>query len=236
MSDDQDQVNDQGTGDTPPDLGAFEKIENQVGQVSSELAKNNQAMSAILEHLQNQGQQANAQAVQDTATSVNEVDYDSMTTDQIVSHIESKVESKFSEKLEKQQTAQQEYQSALSRVQADYPEAGVKDHDMQKKILEQHSSLPPSLKNTGEGIELAALRAAQELGLQPKGKRTDKGADEFNLQPGKRRSTDTGENDVSLETRQWAEALLPHVGIDPNDKDVKKRLKENSNRKWTRYK
>jgi hypothetical protein len=149
-----------------------------------------------------------------------------------------------------QQIADQVGKQVLSRVNSkdaltrsaqqlefEYPEFADRTSEHYKRVESYYNQLPNELKNTPQGLENAAYKAAAEYGLIPKSKRQNSsGAEDFSVSSGSSNRRQTkGEKSGDMQADQLAFARLLGAPLDnPKFKEVFK--KANNRKEWNKYK
>lgn len=144
-----------------------------------------------------------------------------------------KIEARALAKFEAAQSAKEAAQTRMSGVinslGRDYPEFNDPDADLTKKTLEIFGKMEESEKRDPKAIRIAALEAAQELGVKPKSKRTDEESFSFGGNNGGNRPTSSSQQkNGKLDPR--TEDLAALVGLDYRDPKVSERLKARAKR------
>ena len=150
------------------------------------------------------------------------------------SEYKKKIREEIAADLKADQAKQLETQATLANLIQEYPEANQQDSDMYKKFIAEHKKLNKSLQDTSEGYELAAIRAANSLGVLPMSKRSKPVDDGFTVSSGgnPRRSKDkNGKVTDKMDT------IGRLMGLDMDDPKQKERLEKRAERtNWRRYK
>lgn len=136
------------------------------------------------------------------------------------------------EELRREQEVQQRTNNVLVRLSQEYPEYADTGSELSKKTLEIFSKYDDADKRDPKSIRVAALEAAQELGLKPMSKRSDDDKDSFSFGGngyGGNRPTRDQNRPGKLDQR--TEDLAALVGIKITDPKVKERLSQRAQRK-----
>jgi len=187
---------------------------------------------------QTQFNQAMAQEIRDLKVKaqppvVNDpVDDDDTLLDMSKADLDKRVDDMVNKRVGQAEKNRGDLDQVIMSIAAQYPEARQTGSDLNKKLIEIHSGLPKDLQNTAVGYELAASRAANNLGVLPMSSRSDKTSD-FSLS-GSRSSApkDEEKSDLSEKTKLFAEAM----GLDMTNKKQVERIKERKRDNWKRYK
>ena len=132
---------------------------------------------------------------------------------------------------------QNETQTVLSQLAADYPELNDANSDLTKKAVEIYNALPANQRSNPLAYKIAVRDAAADMGVLVKSKRS-KNNDDFVMSSGNSGSKPSSSSKDSaagkLDSTQLAFAEL--VGLNIKDEKVVKRLQERSKRKsWNRW-
>ena len=238
----------EGTPDSGDDLKNIKsefarKTSNLEKMLADQNARSEQMMQAMI-----QMQQQRAANKQDSA--VSQDDLDEIGVDPIDNPKE------FAKRVLKQATANalkatdaratensranNEQQSTLLSLAAEYPELNDPNSDIYKSALEISKNMPDQYRSTSVGLKAAVREAAANLGVLPVNKRDKKSnSDDFSVDSGSgegRKSRDSkkeSDGDIDPTARAFAELL----GRPVKDPKFIERLKEASKRKdWKRYK
>ena len=122
----------------------------------------------------------------------------------------------------------QEQERTLSSLKSEYPELKNKDHQLTKDALQIFKSLPET-ERTARGMEYAAIKAAQKLGVTPFSQREASG-DDYVIGGGSKGTKPAGKKNEELTDAEsiWSEEM----GLDP-----KKVGERNASRtgNWNQY-
>jgi len=151
------------------------------------------------------------------------------------SRIEQKVEAKVERKLEERSRAETERLQTLASLAAEYPELNKAESALYQETVKVLNSLSPEKRATGEGYQLAVLRAAANLGEKPvhkRGKAPEQDADNFSFSgksnnPPKKKSS---KDDIDPKTLAWAELLKVDLSKEEDIEEVKKYAKRDYRR------
>lgn len=233
MSEENDNQDDVPKGISPEDFNA---LKDQVSAISQGVANSSTAMAQVLEQLQSRGGSASQEDVEDAVDSAGGgVDFSQMTDAQIEAHfterIGKKLEKTFEDKLSSTLSAKEKRENALHNVSTQYPELRQSGSELQTKMQEVYAGLDKNFRDTPQGIEYAAMKAAQELNIQPASKRT--GNDDSFVLDGSRTGRTKTQAKPKIKENQIA--LMELLGMDPNDKAAQERIAKNSQRNWLKY-
>lgn len=139
-------------------------------------------------------------------------------------------------------TTRDKKQQVLLQLSTDYPEINDANSTLYKKAIEVGKQHDATFIQTPEGIKLAVIQAAGELGLLPVSKRLES-SDERGIDMGEYIGGGSGDSGDQNPNRNKKTKLDPKsievarlMGLDVNDKKVIESLEKRSNRKsWTRW-
>ncbi len=147
--------------------------------------------------------------------------------------LETRISAKLTKQMEVSQQLQLTKQSTLSQIVQEYPEANQQGSDMYKKFIEINNNLG-NLRDTAEGYEIAASRAAKSLGILPQSLRSEKKTDNFTI-PGNT-GAPSGQDPKRGKLTDKSLALAELMGLDVENKEQVKRLEQRTQRRsWKRY-
>ncbi len=131
------------------------------------------------------------------------------------------------------------FKETAKYLEAEYPELKTKGSEGFNRVVQYHNALPASMQGTSQGIENAALKAAQDFGLIPKSKRVKTTtSDDFQAAPtgsGDRARTRGNQGKKGMSEAQKAFASL--LGAPVNDPKFAATFEKANNRQvWTQYK
>ena len=148
---------------------------------------------------------------------------------------EKQLERKMEARIKASQEEALKRQSKLAEIVQDYPEANQAGSEMYNKMIEFNSQLPQGLRDTPEGYEVAATRAAKALGVVPASLRKGTNPDDFSISSNSS-SGGTRSKKQSAAVTQKTKAFAQLLGLDIDNKDQIKRLEERAKRDtWGRY-
>ena len=134
---------------------------------------------------------------------------------------------------------QQAAQNAVLEIQGKYAEFTQEGSEAGLLAIEKASKLPEHLKGTPEGVRLAMLEAAAELGLQS-GKRKQASSDESFAVSSQRSSSSSQQNrkpdpakDIDKRTLDFAMLMDPSIANDPKRLEALKNASQR--KKWNTY-
>lgn len=135
------------------------------------------------------------------------------------------------EEFRRENEAQQRMAGVINRLGQEYPEYNDPESTLTKKTLEIFGKMDESDKKNPTSLRVAALEAAQELGVKPRSKRGDD--DESFSFGGGGYSGNRPSNRQSQNPKldQRTEDLAALVGIKVTDPKVKERLTQRASRK-----
>lgn len=146
--------------------------------------------------------------------------------DEAVRIIEERAEQRVMSKIEQRETAQQRQAQTINELYSQYPELAQTDHELTKAALERYGKMGDEEKRDPKALKVAALEAAQELGIKPKSKRTDD--DSFSF---------AGGNGSGNRSNRKSDKLDPMIletaaafGLDTSKPEVVERLRARSQR------
>lgn len=135
------------------------------------------------------------------------------------------------EEFRRENEANQRMAGVINRLGQEYPEYNDPESTLTKKTLEIFGKMEESDKKNPTSLRVAALEAAQELGVKPRSKRTDD--DESFSMSGGGYSGNRSNRDQARPGKldQRTEDLAALVGLKITDPKVKERLTQRAQRK-----
>lgn len=130
--------------------------------------------------------------------------------------------------LKREQEATSRMTNVINSLGRDYPEFNDPEAPLTRKTLEIFGAMDESEKKDPKAIRIAALEAAQELGVKPRSKRTDDESFSFGGGGSDYRPSRQQQKNGKLDPRTEDFAAL--VGINLKDPKVAERLKARAQR------
>ncbi len=210
-----------------------EVINSVKEQIKSMAEQSNQANQQLFQEVQGIKATQQAAAAPQQQAYAEEESFLDLDPKAYEKRINAEVDRRVDEKIHRATTNQAQISSTIAQIVADYPEANQAGSDMQAKIVEVNNALGPDLKDTPAGYELAASKAAKQLGLIPKSLRQNTTTEDFSMSAsnsGSGKRTRSKSDELEGKTLAFAEL----VGLNVKDPKQIERLKERASR--TNYK
>ncbi len=216
-----------------------EKVDNLKQEVNRKLQNQNDAidrLSTMTESILNRFQQEDLASVQQKqAIEDEDADWD-LNPKTAAAKMKRELKAEMRRDTEASINSQQRQASVLAEVTAMYPELTDNSSEMHKRTVALHNRYSDTVRNQPESIKLAAMEAANELGAIPASRRNDqddyvmsgKGSNNQGNHPPKKRPN---KDEIAEDTLDVGRLL----GIDVDDPEVQKRVKEYQRRAWGKY-
>lgn len=156
--------------------------------------------------------------------------------------LDTAIDEKINTKVNAITSTQDKKQRVLLQLSTDYPEINNENSDLYKKAIEVGKQHDAEFIQSPEGIKLAIIQAASELGLLPVSKRS-KVDDDGDINMGEfigGGSGDSGNRDINRNKKKNLDPKSIEVarlmGLNVEDKKVIEQLEKRNNRKsWTSW-
>jgi hypothetical protein len=129
--------------------------------------------------------------------------------------------------LDSEREVQSEFAQTTNKLYSDFPELSDESSDLAKLAAEKFAALPQKQKSSAVAMKAAVVEAAAELGVRPKSKRKS-GDDSFSMGTSRgNTAAPPKKDDLDPQTERLARML----GVNVDDKEVRKRMSNNHGRK-----
>lgn len=227
---------DSGAG-SPSDKGerTTDSVVAEFARKTSKLAEENAALSQKLDQLtaliqqQRTGGNSSAQATGDDEANLEELIYKDPKA--YAKAVEARAVRKADEMINSRLQTQNEAQSVLAQLAADYPELNDSSSELTKKAVSIYNSLPANQRSNPLAYKIAVRDAAADMGVLVKSKRKQSNSDDFAMDSGSGGSSSRPQSKGSEKVDNRSLAFAELLGLNVNDEKVVKRLQERSKRK-----
>lgn len=211
------------------------KIDNQREEYTAQLKETNDQFNKILSDL-NESIKEQPQQTAPTPTAQESGLDDLWYSDpnKAAELIQQQTEEKIMRKVEAQQAQQQKQTTVISNLISDYPELNDPNHELTKQAVKNYGEMEATEQASPLAYKVAAIQAAQDLGVVPRKKRAEDNDANFSLSssraPGARsdKASTNQQDDLMLQFAQ-------QMKLDVSDDKVVERLKNRSQRDFSRY-
>lgn len=221
---------DKGERSTESVVAEFSRKTKALQDENSVLNQKLDQLTALIQQHRAGGSSQSAQATGDDEANLEELIYKDPRA--YAKAVEARAVKKADEMINSRLQTQNEAQSVLASLAADYPELNDSGSELTKKAVQIYNNLPAAQRSNPLAYKIAVRDAAADMGILVKSKRKQTNDDGFAMDGGSGTSSGNTQRQRSSEklddkSLEFAERL----GLNTKDEKVLKRLQERSKRK-----